>query len=170
MKTRNFPASLLFFVLLVSCGTNEDNPSDVNVYINLLASNQYLSNQIPDFEYKDIETLMRARTDQRIITNFPRNGISSYFQETSIAGIFFLWTVESIRAKSIQSKFLIGNFPSQNPIITIRETGETISYQNEEAYKSVFDAYKHWWDSNKGKNFNEFNTIDPLASTPYRWH
>lgn len=170
MKVKNFPISCLLIILALSCGENEDM-SEVNSFIKQLSSNQYISHELPILAVEDIEELLRNSENKREITNFPRNPISSFFQQTVPAGIIFLWTVESIRAQSIQSEFLIGRFPSQNPILKERKTGEMVLHlNNEAAYRSIATAYKLWWENNKGKSFEEFSSIDPLESTPYRWH
>ena len=60
-------------------------------------------------------------------------------------------------------------FPSQNPILALRNS-EGIELVNDEAsHEIAARAYFNWWENNKHKNFDEFNKIDPLENTNYRW-
>jgi len=84
--------------------------------------------------------------------------------------MYVLWTIESIRAVANQSEYLIMRFPSQNPILALRDSNElSLGYSNE-SHQIAAKAYFDWWENNKQKNFNEFKNIDPLILTDYRWH
>ena len=80
-----------------------------------------------------------------------------------------LWTVESIRARAIDSEYLIGTFPSQNPIVENKNNFEWVE-QSEDVRATVAESYFSWWEINKSKNFDEFKYIDPLNETELRWH
>jgi len=85
-------------------------------------------------------------------------------------GMYVLWTIESIRAVAIQSDLLIQRFPSQNPILALRDSPEmTLVYDNL-SQEVVAKAYNDWWQNNEKTTFKDFKTIDPLAGTSYKWH
>lgn len=79
---------------------------------------------LPEFTYKVIPALLEYKDETQTITDFPRDGISSFRQSECSLGIFVLWTIESIRAVAIDSENLIGRFPSQNPILQQKEECE----------------------------------------------
>ena len=105
-----------------------------------------------------------------MITNFPRNPISSLYGPDCKLGMFVLWTIESIRAVAIDSKYLIGRFPSQNPILALKAADELDLVYDNESHEVAAEAYFNWWDSNRSDNFDDFKMVDPLAETEYRWH
>lgn len=41
---------------------------------------------------------------------------------------------------------------------------------NNESHEIAAQAYFHWWNENKHKNFDIFKDIDPLANTTYSWY
>jgi hypothetical protein len=83
--------------------------------------------------------------------------------------MYVLWTVESIRAVAIDSEFLIGRFPSQNPVVQMRAS--PFEYVPEdESLEIVAEAYMEWWQKNKDRAFDEFKEVDPMLSTDLRWH
>ena len=86
-------------------------------------------------------------------------------------GVYVLCTIESIRSVAIQSDRLIQRFPSQNPILALRDTTEmNLVYDNHLSHEVTAKAYNDWWENNKQKDFNSFKNIDPLAGTIYKWH
>ncbi len=84
--------------------------------------------------------------------------------------MYVLWTIESIRSVAINSEFLIMRFPSQNPILAIREADELILALDNESHEIAAQAYYTWWESNEHRGFDAFKNVDPLESTAYRWH
>ena len=84
--------------------------------------------------------------------------------------MYVLWTVESIRAVSINSDLLIERFPSQNPILALRNSNELVLVSDNTSHSIAAKAYYDWWTNNKNKDFNTFNHIDPLENTDYKWH
>ncbi|MBP6663059.1 MAG: DUF4943 family protein [Paludibacter sp.] len=135
-----------------------------------MKANQYDSINLPAFTYNDIPTLLKYRNDTQVITNFPHNGISSLYAPNCTLGMYVLWTIESIRAVSINSKYLIMRFPSQNPILALRDSVDLMLVNDDTSHKIAAKAYFDWWENNKQKNFGEFKDIDPLVETKYRWH
>ena len=175
MKTLNFLIIMVSLTILNSCNKNETeeypNPNpNVEKYIELLKSNQYDSINLPAFTYQDIPALLKYRNEAQIITNFPHNPISSFWGSECKLGMYVLWTIESIRAVAINSKYLIMRFPSQNPILALRDSDELNLVYTDESHQIAAKAYYNWWENNKHKSFNEFKNIDPLKSTNYRWH
>ncbi len=171
MKTLKTFILLIAFVGLISCDDNKEISNvTVDKYVELLKVNQYDSINLPAFTYNDIPTLLKYRNDTQVITNFPHNGISSLYAPNCTLGMYVLWTIKSIRAVSINSKYLIMRFPSQNPILALRDSVDLMLVNDDTSHKIAAKAYFDWWENNKQKNFGEFKDIDPLVETKYRWH
>jgi len=162
---------LITLVGLISCNDNKVISNiTVDRYIELLKANQYDSLDLPAFTYSDIPALLKFRNETQVITNFPLNGISSFYVPDCKLGIYVLWTIESIRAVSINSGHMIMRFPSLNPILALRDsTGFKLVF-DETSHKVVAKAYYDWWENNKGKNYTDFKNTDPLTGTAYKWH
>jgi hypothetical protein len=173
MKTLNYIIILVFVVALLACDKNEneatENP-DVETYIALLKSNQYDSLTLPAFTYKDIPELLQYRSENQLITSFPHNPVSSLWESECKLGIYVLWTIESIRAVSINSEYLLMRFPSQNPSLALRNAVGLKLVSDSISHKIAADAYYDWWESNRDKVFDDFKNIDPLENTDYRWN
>jgi hypothetical protein len=162
-------SKLLFLIILtplVSCEKSA-NPG-VEEYINQLKSNQYTANELPEFKPSDIPALLNYRNDTRTITNFPRNGISSLWAPECKLGMFVLWTIESIRAVEIDSENLTGRFPSQNPILAIRNASQLELVYDVRSQIEAAKAYYDWWNS--AYLLSDKMRMDPLKDTDYRWH
>ena len=163
----------VFFVLLlvfVACEDKTDSPKmSVERYVEQLKAGKYDNMELPDFSSEDIPKLLSYRNETELITGFPVNFISSSVTQEVTLGMYVLWTVESIRARSVASEFLVGTFPSQNPVVENRADFGYIE-QNQQVLKEVADSYFEWWESNKTQDFSEFHQIDPLGTTAYRWH
>ena len=61
-------------------------------------------------------------------------------------------------------------FPSQNPLLTLRNSVELSLVSDNVSHSIAAKAYYDWWETNKNKNFDDFKNIDPLADTDYKWH
>jgi hypothetical protein len=173
MKTIKFIFILILINSLISCDKKDNIAKqhlDVETFIVLLKTNQYDSINLPAFAYKDIPALLQYRNADQTISNFPHNPISSLYSTECKLGIYVLWTIESIRAVSINSEYLIMRFPSQNPILAIRNSDELAIVSDNESHTTVAKAYYDWWENNRNKDFEEFNSIDPLENTDYKWH
>lgn len=165
----------ILLILLGSTGCSykaglEVNNLGVEEYIELLKSNSYDSANLPSFTSRDIPALLEYRNEKEIITNFPRNGISSLYGPECTLGIYVLWTIESIRAVSINSPKLILRFPSLNPVLALRNSDVHELVYDDKSHETAAKAYFNWWESNKHRNFSEFDQIDPLEGTDYKWH
>jgi len=172
MKTKlTFICLTILATLTSSCDENISTKSEsVENYIRLLKSNQYRSDNLPLFTYQDIPFLLEYRNETQLITNYPRNMISSYYQPECALGMYVLWTIESIRAISINSTSLMQRFPSQNPILALKNSTELKLVSDNTSHSIVAKAYSDWWTSNKNIDFNTFKNIDPLEKTDYKWH
>jgi hypothetical protein len=151
----------------LSCEKQTNNP-DVETYIDQLISGTYESYELPDFSTSDISALLKYRNETTIITDFPHNPISSFWQQECKLGMIVLWTIESIRAVEINSEYLIGRFPSQNPVLALRDAPELYMVFDDQSYKEAARAYNDWWNS--FHPFKDKIKIDPLRKTNYRWH
>lgn len=172
MKTLRTLIVCIFLTSFLGCDKNESkdlNNLDVDKYIELLKDGKYDSLELPAFTYEDVPALLEYRNEIQMIKDFPINVISSLWLPECKLGMYVLWTVESIRAVSEDSEYLIGRFPSQNPIMQKRE--EPFSIENENKILEIISkAYYDWWEENNDKEFNEFKNIDPLMETEYMWH
>jgi hypothetical protein len=152
---------------LIGCEKQVDNP-EVETYISQLKSNSYEAYELPAFTSSDIPALLSYRNETMVISNFPHNGISSLWAPDCKLGMYVLWTIESIRAVEIESKYLIGRFPSQNPILALRASTELKLVHDDESQTVAAKAYYDWWHSTH--IFKDKMKIDPLKDTDYRWH
>ena len=165
-----FPIKLIILTTvfgLIGCEKQVDNP-EVETYISQLKSNSYGAFELPAFQPSDIPALLNYRNETMVITNFPHNGISSLWAPDCKLGMYVLWTVESIRAVEIKSEYLIGRFPSQNPILALRASTELKLVYDEKSQNEAAKAYYDWWHSIH--IFKDKMKIDPLKDTDYRWH
>jgi hypothetical protein len=152
---------------LIGCEKQKDK-MDVDTYTSQLKSGTYESFELPAFESYLIPVLLEYATDTTIITNFPRNGISSLWAPECTLGMYVLWTVESIRAVEIKTPKLIGRFPSQNPILALRNSTELKLVTDKSSQAEAAKAYHDWWYTNIWQDVTL--TIDPLGNTKYKWH
>jgi len=164
-----YKASILAIIsILFGCEKQKlDNP-DVETFVSQLISSQYESNELPAFSEDDIPALLEYRNETTIITKYPRNGISSLWMQECKLGMYVLWTIESIRAIEIESEYLIGRFPSQNPILALRDAPELDLVYDDQSHLDAAEAYNDWWNSSY--LFRDKMKIDPLKDTNYRWH
>ncbi len=174
MKLLRITAVILLAIAILGC-EKADNmiPADnleVEHYVQLLKSGQFEELNMPPFTYQDIPALLEHRNDNQLITTFPRNPISSFYQNECTLGMVILWTVESIRAVSADSKYLFMRYPSQNPVLARKDAAQLTFATGKNVQTDAAKAYFEWWDKNKHKNFNRFKDQDPLKNTPYRWH
>jgi hypothetical protein len=162
----------ILLVSLLGCKKEEsENLGEVSAdrYVELLKAGKYDSFDLPEFTSNSIPALLAYRNDSQIITDFPTNMISSYAMPECTLGMYVLWTIESIRAVAIDSEYLIGRFPSQNPIVQKKDEPFDIVDGNE-VHEIIAKSYYDWWENNKNMEFNAFNEIDPLSNTAFRWH
>jgi len=161
-----------FLIFLNGCNKNESDMTEnegVENFIELIRTGTYKSLNLPGFTHRAIPALLQYRNDRQVITDFPVNPISSYAMLECRLGMFVLWTIESIRAVSIDSPDLIMNFPSQNPILTLRHSEDLQMVEDDLSHNIAAKAYYDWWEKNKKKSFDRFNNIDPLNGTEYKW-
>jgi hypothetical protein len=167
-------AIFLFLILAIgACKKDKEEAIKTNVdvqqFIQLLKSNDYDSLKFPVFTPQDIEALLAYRNETQIITDFPRNPISSLYQPECTLGMYVLWIIESIRLESAKDKMTLG-FPSQNPALQLKNAAEMKIVSDSISQPIAAKAYFDWWENNKNKVFNQAKNIDPLQNTEYRWH
>lgn len=172
INTKRQARIIAYFFLICLLGCQDDSdPSNMSVdrYVELLKKGEYDADQLPEFSSHDIPSLLAYSNENQKIINFPVNTLSSSLTSECRLGMFVLWTIESIRARAINSKYLFRTFPSQNPVVENKVDFEWIE-QSEAVHVAVAESYFDWWESNKNKDFDKFKEIDPLAKTEYRWH
>ena len=155
-------------VLYPGCERKVYVNDDVDKYIQQLIKGKYASPELPEFTTEYIPELLEYKDDTTLIHNFPHNPISSLWLEDCRLGVFVLWTIESIRAVEIQSEYLIGRFPSQNPLIYFTNSDIMMSYSPSKAHSIAAKAYYDWWYDD-GILSVKLET-DPLLNTGYSWH
>jgi hypothetical protein len=158
---------LVLFFGLFSCEKYIENPA-VEEYIHQLKTNSYTSYDLPAFTSTDIDALLRYRNDTTLIKNYPVNPISSYMGSDCRLGMLVLWTIESIRAQEIKSINMIGRFPSQNPILALKDSKEMKLVFDENSHKEAAKGYYYWWHAIY--IFTDKMKTDPLGETDYKWH
>ncbi|PZX53084.1 uncharacterized protein DUF4943 [Algoriphagus ratkowskyi] len=170
MKTLKTLITCLFLLTFLGCEDDSD-PSTITVerYVELLKKGKYDADQLPEFSSGDIPALLAYRNESQLIKDFPVNTLSSSLTVECTLGMFVLWTIESIRARAINSKYLFHTFPSQNPVVEKKE--DLVGIQQSDAVRGIVaQSYFDWWETNKNKDFDEFKEIDPVTTTPFRWH
>lgn len=158
---------LTTFFVITGCEKQAEN-SEVEIYINQLRTNSYAAFELPAFKPSDIPALLNYRNETMMISNFPRNGISSFYEPQCKLGMYVLWTIESIRAVEIKSEYLIGRFPSQNPVLALKASSDLELVFDNDSQSEAAKAYYDWWHSIH--IFKDKMKIDPLKNTAYRWH
>ena len=161
MNSKTLIFSLLI-VLMTGCEKVTPDNMSVRKYINLLKSDSYIYNDLPAFSPGDIPELLKYADDDKIITKYPINPISSFIGEDPRPGIFVLWTIESIR---LSSNGPSGRFPSLTPGLWNAELQEPADVSI--AHPVVSQAYKSWWDPDI--NYELLKSINPLENTGYGW-
>lgn len=172
MKTFKLVVFCVLTISILACDkddSDETNNLSVEKYIEQLKTGTYESLELPSFTSKDIPALLVYSNETQMIADFPVNRISSSYLSECSLGIYVLWTIESIRTVAIDSEYLIGRFPSLNPIIQKKEEPFGVE-SSKEIHEIVAKAYSDWWEENKNMDFDQFKNIDPLAKTDYRWH
>jgi len=175
INTMGISRCLLMFIIIAGffgCDGNGQSDLDtlqVDRYVEQLRKGKYDSYELPAFTADDIPALLAYSKETQQIKGFPTNPISSAWTAECSLGMYVLWTIESIRAVSIDSKFLIGRFPSQNPFVELKKDPSAV-ITNTAVQEDIVAFYFDWWENNKGNDFEEYKHIDPLATSIYRWH
>jgi hypothetical protein len=165
MKTRTITI-LILAIFMTSCEKIMLENMTVNKYISLLKSGDYDFIELPPFDSKDIQELLKYIDDNQLITNFPVNPTSSLIGPDCKLGDYAMWTIESIRVCSIVADAYPFRFPSGNPILMFKDSGSG-TFNSDIAHQEAVKAYQDWWNSNS--NFQLIKNINPLESTKYRW-
>lgn len=138
--------------------------------INLLKSNSY-TETIPQLHWDDIPSLLSAGNDSTVISQFPRNPVSSYFLNDCYVGVITLWFIESIRISEKDN--LISPFekyPSLNPILKYKNPPEIIPENSIDKLDLAFEAYQQWWEEVQNLEPSDACKIDPLENINLSWN
>jgi hypothetical protein len=165
----SFMCKLLVLIILTGLTSCEKTTNfDVDEYISQLKSGQYTSYELPAFKPADIPALLNYRNDTRLITNFPRNAVSSMAVPECRLGMYVLWTIESVRAVQINSERLVGRFPSLNPILALNAASQMELVNDDKSQMEAAKAYYEWWYS--AYLLSDKMRMNPLKNTDYSWH
>ena len=163
MKNLVFCLATLF--LSIGCNLQSSNLSDVESFVKELKEESAETFESPDFGSEDIAELLEYSGETTIVSTFPRNPLSSFYQDEVHLGIYILWTIESIRMREIDDPaFYL--FASLNPRLIRVSTGEL----EDQGFilSEVADAYTAWWNS--GQEVEEKLQISPLEDLDLAWN
>lgn len=94
---------------------------------------------LPAFTHKHIPALLNYRNNYQPITNFPHN--PTFYRPDCKLGLYVLWTIESIRAVAIDCDRLILRFPSQNPVLALRNSNELVLVSDNQSHQTAAKVY-----------------------------
>ena len=128
---------------------------------------------LPDLKWEDIPKLLALGNDQKKITKFTVNPVSSVMQEDCYLGIYALWLIESIRI-SYGNPLIepFKRFPSQRPVLFIQTQGSdflSLFSNTAEHMEMAYIAYDQWWEKVKNMNPAEACKINPLENAQVHW-
>ena len=173
MKTFLYLSAIIPLMFCSGCTKQNDDRVDVKNYVEQLKEGSYTSLYLPEFSVSDIPELLKYRNDRTIIYQVPANLISSLLLSECRLGVIILWNIESIRAVEANSPDLIGRWPSQNPLLVLRESPHTWVVDKDSHFTAA-KAYYNWWNSYPSVDRMMLNPAqmktDPLKSTKYMWH
>jgi hypothetical protein len=167
MKTIIKLILLLSLSIIIGCEKLDYNNPNVQEYINQLKNGSPEAFTFPEFTTSDISALLVYRNDTTDIYGFPSNPISSYAMTKCKLGMVILWNIESIRVCQNGNNPYIGRFPSQNPILALRDDPSIWFFDTKSQFEAA-DAYYDWWMSIS--LFIDKMKRNPLAKTKYIWH
>lgn len=171
MKLKNLLNLFVLVVLSTACKRDnliKSEDSLVKSYVQQLTAGSYSERSLPDFGKEHIAALLSYRNSTQAIRNFPTSGIASFYLQECTLGTYVLWTIESIRAKENNNKFMVMGFPSQLPLLRDRNQENFSPITGIEAQDAIANAYFHRWKSTA--DFKTLPEKDPLESTNYTWH
>lgn len=139
---------------------------NMDTLINLLKDNKLTI--MPLLIWEDIPRLLEISNDTTILSIFPRNIISSYWQKECYLGVISLWFIESIRKVELTEKYSpVDVYPSLNPIITQKDGLNDKSDLEKMELASII--YKDWWQTVKQLDKKEACKINPFEDTSIGW-
>lgn len=148
----------------------------IDTLVNQLKNDSYKPSStfiLPDLKWEDIPKLLALGNDQKKITKFTVNPVSSVIQEDCYLGIYALWLIESIRI-SYGNPLIepFKRFPSQRPVLFIKTQGSdflSLFSNTPEQMEMAYIAYDQWWEKVKNMNPEEACKINPLAEGLVHW-
>ena len=162
---RNLLICISACLLFTFCGQQKSELSKVESFIETLKENNNERIEAPDFNEENISELLEYRNDSSIISNFPRNPLSSFYMEEVSIGMYILWTVETIRLKANNDPdFYL--FASLNPRVMRLSSGELVDQGA--VLPEVAAAYAVWWNSSL--SIQEKLGVNPLEELDLSWN
>jgi hypothetical protein len=166
MNTRILVSFILLLTLFAGCRKDKEERAqqEVEEFVSLLKSEKYKEMYLPKFTSDHIPALLNYRDDKRMVTNYPRNPVSSFYVPERPLGLICLWCIEAIRLKEKGENLVMG-FPSLNCSLGYRDSEELSLVDLDDAFPYAAQAYNNWW------NFRiVLRDRDPLEATPYKWN
>jgi len=145
---------------------NKAKRYNIDTLINKLRGNELFG--LPLLIWEDIPKLLEISNDTIMLSNFPRNMLSSNWQKECYLGIVSLWLIESIRKTEETGKYNpFDVYPSLNPIIK-----EKIGYDKKsdlEKMQLASNIYNDWWQRVMNLDKKEACKIDPFKDAGVGW-
>jgi hypothetical protein len=144
---------------------------NIDTLIQILRGNEFQTIRgigLPLLIWDDIPKLLEISNDTTMLSNFPRNGISSYWQKECYLGVISMWMIESIRI--IEEKGIFDPFeryPSLNPII--RQNGRLDNKPDLVKMELASNIYMDWWRKVGCLDKKEACRINPFKDSDIGW-
>lgn len=139
---------------------------NIDTLINLLNDNKLTI--MPLLIWEDIPRLLENSNDTTLLSIFPRNLISSFWQKECYQGVISLWFIESIRKVELTGKYSPTDvYPSLNPIIKQKDGLNDKS--DLEKMELASNIYKDWWQTVKNLDKKEACKINPFEDSVLKW-
>ncbi len=156
---------ILLGVITFSCSIAKEQRNAVDLFIDDLKDQKTRVLEVPEFTKEDIDDLLSYRNDDELITEFPRNLLSSFYQEEVSIGMYVLWIIESVRITENENLDAF-KFASLNPRVAELPSGNILNQVD--VLPEVANAYDEWWNSTE--DLEDKLNIDPLNTLVYFWN
>lgn len=127
-----------------------------------MANHEYRSTTPPALGWNDVPSLLDLGASVRTLTDFPRNPLSSHYEESCSEGMIALWLIEGVRRG--------GGFASLNALCLSPGTGPPWGTASGANHSRVLAAYRQWWAKARLLPDDRARWGDPLQGTGLRWH
>ena len=124
----------------------------------------YAGADFPKLRWDDIPDLLELGRSERWLTDFPRNPLSSQFEERCCEGVVAVWLIEGIRGQK-------NHFASLNAIgLKMDAERESFEAQSAANRAPLLKCYQEWWARVEMLPPAEAAQIDPLKDSGFYWH
>lgn len=164
---KNILLQLLCLGVFVSCSIENEEKNAVDIFVNQVKENKYITDTLPWFSPDAIPVLLESAENFNKINYFPLNPASSYGPVKLTIGECLLWTIENIK-KNYGNYPGTPSFPSFVPELNLKNDINS-QYLNDSQLNEVYSLYYNWWYNNNSKDFEAIRLIDPLKDSPYTW-